>query len=304
MPAPLETELCGVKLRNPTVLASGILDVSADLMKRCVENGCAAVTTKSIGGEERTGWANPTVIELESGLLNAIGLSCPGYKSMEHEWEKLSKIDAPVIASVFGASVEEFVEVTEFLAQKKPDLFELNISCPNTKEHGMVFGVKCESAAEVVSAVKNVSGKIPVFAKVTPQAHNIAEIAKACEEAGADGITAINTALGMAIDIDARKPILYNKVGGLSGPALKPIAIRCIYQIYEKVNIPIIASGGISNGRDAIEAMMAGASATSIGSAIYYRGIDVFQKVCDEMEAWMKENAVKNVKELIGAAHK
>jgi len=300
----LEIDFAGLKLKNPTVLASGVLGTSAALMKRVFEEGGAgAITMKSIGPEERAGHANPSVLELEHGLLNAVGLPSPGYKNMEEEWNELEERKFPLIASIYGASVEEFVEVSKFVAEKKPDAIEVNISCPNTQEHGQIFGVNETASAEVVSSVKKEIGKIPLIAKLTPQAPNIAAIASACEKAEANAICAINTVAGMAIDIDARKPILCNKFGGISGPAIKPVGIKCVYQIFKAVKIPILGMGGISSGRDAIEYIQAGATAVGIGSGVYYQGIGVFEKVCREMKEWIKENEVKSLEEIRGCAH-
>lgn len=300
----LEIGFAGIKMKNPTVLASGFLGTDSAVLKRVAEEfGCGAATMKSIGPRERMGHANPCVVEWEHGFLNAVGLPTPGYRNMEEEWKGLKKRGFPLIASIYGASVEEFEEVAKAVAKHKPDAIEVNISCPNTKKEGQVFGVCEESAALVVKAVKKEIGQLPLIAKLTPQAWNIGEIAKACEEAGADAICAINTVAGMLINAEARKPVLANRFGGISGPAVKPIALKCVYQIYESVKVPILGMGGISNGRDAIEMVMAGATAIGIGSGIYYRGFGVFGKVCEEMEQWMQENGVKDLKEIRGVAH-
>lgn len=300
----LETEFAGIKLRNPTVLASGILGTNFAVMKRVFEEGGAgAVTMKSIGPSERMGHANPSVIEWEHGLLNAVGLPSPGHQNMEEKWKELQGRGFPLIASIYGASVEEFKLVAKSVAAHKPDAIEANISCPNTKEHGQVFGTCKQASAEVIKTVKKEIGSIPLIAKLTPQAPDIAAIAKTCEQAGADAISAINAVAGMCIDIDARKPVLANRFGGLSGPAIKPIAVKCVYQIFESVKIPILGMGGISNGRDAIEFVQAGATALGIGSGTYYQGIDVFKKVCDEMQQWMKANNVESLEGIRGAAH-
>jgi len=300
----LETNFCGIKLKSPLVLASGILGTSPELMQRIANSGAGAVTTKSIGPIEREGWKNPTVIELEHGLLNAVGLPSPGYNNMEEEFSELNKIKVPWIASVYGSSIEEYVKVAEYVSKKNPSMIELNISCPNSKAHGQIFGINPEIAKEITQKTKQACGKIPIMPKLTPQATDICEIAMACEEGGANAICAINTVQGMAIDIEMRKPVLSNKMGGLSGPAIKPIAIRCVYQIFEKVKIPILGMGGITRGEDAIEMIMAGATAVGVGSAVYYNGIDCFKKINSEMENWMKKNKVKNLEEIKGAAHK
>jgi dihydroorotate dehydrogenase (NAD+) catalytic subunit len=299
----LETTFAGIKMQNPTVLASGLLGTSAEIMKRVAEGGAGAVTMKSIGPAERLGHANPSVVEWEHGLLNAVGLPSPGCENMEEEWTQLQNRNFPLIASIYGASIDEFTAVAKNVAKHKPDAIEINISCPNTKEHGQIFGVSEEASASVVRAVKKEIGPVPLIAKLTPQAYNIAAIAKACEKAGANAITAINTVSGMCIDIDARRPILFNRFGGISGPAIKPIGIKCVYQIFEEVKIPILGMGGITTGRDAIEYVQAGATAVGIGSAVKYRGIEAFKKICTEMQQWMKANDVKSLEEIRGCAH-
>jgi dihydroorotate dehydrogenase (NAD+) catalytic subunit len=300
----ISVSFCRAKMRNPTVLASGFLGVNIEMLKRVVEEGAGAVTFKSIGPRMKSGHRNPSVLAYEWGVINAVGLPSPGYKDMEGELARIKEVGAPVFVSIYGASVEEFCEVAEAVAKYKPAAIELNVSCPNTKAEGMVFGCSEKLASEVVGAVKDVSGSVPVMPKLTPQALDIGKVAKACEEAGADAIAAINTVgPGMLINIEARKPVLDYKKGGISGPAIRPIAVRCVYEIYEAVDIPILGIGGVTEGRDAIELMQAGASTVGIGSGIYYRGIDVFRKVCDEMKIWMGENGYKNVKELVGAAH-
>jgi dihydroorotate dehydrogenase (NAD+) catalytic subunit len=291
------------KLKNPTVLASGILGNSRDILERVYENGCALVTMKSIGPEPRDGHNNPTVIDLGCGLINAVGLPSPGYRNMESEWGELEKRDFPLIASIYGGSVREFQEVAEYVSFKQPDFIEINISCPNTEKHGMIFGINKESAQEVVAAVKKVIN-VPLIAKLTPQAPDIAEVARGCEDAGADAICAINTlGPGMVIDIESAKPVLAFKKGGLSGPMIKPVAVRCIYDIYKAVSIPIIGVGGITTGEDALEMIMAGAALVGIGSAVHYRGIDVFKKVTKEMENWLLKRQL-SLADIKGAAHK
>jgi len=302
--ADLSTELLGLRMKNPTVLAAGFLGISGELLVRVVEEGAGAVTMKPAGPYEREGNANPCVIEWNHGLANCVGLPSPGYRNMEDEWSEIKKAGIPYIAGIYGGSVDEFVEVAKFVAGKKPPLIEVNISCPNTNEHGQIFGTEPESAAEVIGAVKRVCGKVPVMAKLTPNTHKFIEVAKACEEAGADALSAINTlGPGMFIDIEARKPVLSFKTGGLSGAAVRPIAVRCVYQLYENVKVPIVGMGGVENGKDAIEMVMAGATCVGIGSAIHKCGLGVFKKVCTEMESWMDANNVKNLEEIRGSAH-
>jgi dihydroorotate dehydrogenase (NAD+) catalytic subunit len=299
----MAVQFLGKTLNNPMVLASGVLGNSRDILERVHENGCGLVTMKSIGPEPRDGHKNPTVIDLGSGMINAVGLPTPGYLNMDNEWESLEKREFPIIASIYGGSVEEFQKVARFVSLKKPDFIEINISCPNSEKHGMIFGVNPESSRDVVLAVKKVIN-VPLIAKLTPQALDIGEIAKACEDAGADAVCAINTlGPGMVIDIESHMPILAFKKGGLSGPMIKPVAVRCVFDIFNAVNIPIIGLGGVTTGEDAIEMIMAGASLVGIGSAVRQRGIDVFAKVAKEMNSWLSDHNL-SMEDIKGAAHK
>ena len=302
----LSTKFCGVELGNPTRLASGILGVNAGQIIRVARKGAGAVTMKSIGPRERHGHNNPTVVEWEHGLLNAVGLPTPGYKNYDEEFEELKelkKLGVPLIASVYGSKWDEFAEVAAYVAGKKPELIELDISCPNTEWQDIQFACDPEISGKIVSSVKDVAGKIPVIAKLTPAATSPVQVGKACEEAGADALCAGNTMPGMLIDADAKKPVLAFRIGGISGPALKPINLKVTYDLFEKVQIPIIGEGGISNGRDALEYVMAGATLCGIGSAVWQGGIGVFKKTCSEMERWMKENGYSKLEQLRGVAH-
>lgn len=299
----METRFLGKKLNNPTVLASGVLGNSKAILERVHHNGCGLVTMKSIGPEPRDGHKNPTVVDLGCGMINAVGLPTPGYLNMEPEWQALENRSFPLIASIYGGSVDEFKAVAEYVSSKNPDFIEINISCPNSEKHGMIFGINADSTKAVVRAVKDVI-KVPLIAKLTPQAPDIGEIARACESEGADAICAINTVgPGMIIDIESALPVLAFKKGGLSGPMIKPIAVRCVFDIYAAVNLPIIGLGGITTGEDAIEMVMAGADIVGIGSAVKYRGIQVFQKVADEMADWLEQHGT-TLEQIKGAAHR
>ena len=298
----MSVDFLGKTLKNPLVLASGVLGNSSDILERVYENGCGLVTMKSIGPEPRDGHKNPTVLDLGSGMINAVGLPTPGYLNMENEWACLEKRKFPLIASIYGGSIEEFQKVAKFVSSKKPDFIEINISCPNSEKHGMIFGVNPESSRDVVSAVRKVIN-VPLIAKLTPQALDIGNIAKACEDAGADAICAINTlGPGMVIDIESQMPVLAFRKGGLSGPMIKPVAVRCVYDIYKAVTIPIIGLGGVTTGKDAIEIIMAGASLVGIGSGVKYRGIDIFTKVAQEMNSWLSDHNLC-MEDIKGAAH-
>ena len=290
-------------LHTPMVLASGVLGNNKAILERVWENGCGLPTMKSIGPLPREGHKNPTVIDLGNGMINAVGLPSPGYLNMEEEWQELSDRAFPINASIYGSSIEEFIRVAEFVSAKGPDFIELNISCPNSDKHGMIFGVNAKSSHDVVAAVKKVI-QVPLIAKLTPAAPDIGTIAKACEDAGADAICAINTAgPGMVIDIESRSPVLAFKKGGLSGPMIKPIAVRCVYDIFRSVSIPIIGLGGISTGKDAVEIIMAGATLVGIGTAVRYRGITVFDNVNKEINHWLAAHGT-TMEEIRGAAHR
>ena len=300
----LTIDLCGIKLANPTVLPSGFLGTSKSLLKRVADNGAGAATIKSVSFEAREGHKNPTVIPFEAGLLNAVGYSNPGAEETAREFANLEDLSIPVIASVIGTEAGDFVRVVDKLSASGFSAIELPLSCPHTPGFGLLAGQGTpESTNEIVSAVRKAT-KLPIFVKLSPNIPEIGNLAKAAEDAGANAITAVNTlGPGMIINIEARNPVLAYRVGGVSGQALRPIATRCVYDIYEAVKIPIIGTGGISTGRHAIEMIMAGATAIGVGTGIYERGIDIFRKICREMEAWMSENNFNTVDEMIGIAH-
>ena len=298
----LETEIFGLRLKNPTILASGIMGSTGASLKRiAIEGGAGAVVTKSVGIEARAGHDNPTVIEVPGGLLNAVGLSNPGVGEFEVEIVAAKEGGVPVIASVFGFSVEEFGEVAKQAEDYGADAIELNLSCPNVRKAGTVYGKSPKLSRSVVENVKS-RVRVPVIAKLTANTDDVVEVARACVEGGCDGITAINTLAAMKIDIQTKSPVLSNKTGGLSGPSIKPVALRCVYEIAGELDIPVIGCGGIATGEDALEFLMAGASAVEIGTAVRLRGIGVFERVSGEIEAFMKEEGYKNLQEIIGAA--
>ena len=301
----ISTKLNKIRLRNPTVLASGILGVTGASLLNVARNGAGAVTFKSIGMHEREGHKCPIILPLENGLINAVGLCCQGIDECLDEVKFAVKYsNVPVIANIFASDIKEFGKVASLVSEAKPDLIEINVSCPNVQsEFGKPFGMDAKITRKVTEVVKN-NTKIPVFVKLTPNTPELKQIAKSVEDAGADGITAINTVgPGMIINIETGKPVLQNKAGGLSGPMIKPIAVRCVYDIYNSVKIPIIGTGGVSFGKDAIEMMMAGASAVGIGTAVLERGIDVFSKVSNEIREFMELNGYTKLKQIIGAAN-
>ena len=284
------------------MLASGIMDEDAGSMQRIIDCGAGAIVTKSIGMQPRDGYLNPTILELEHGLLNAMGLPNPGIEEYGSEMKKLKSSKTPIIGSIFGADVKEFIALAEKMEQYGASAVELNVSCPHAKRYGLEVGCDTTLLQKIVSSVKK-QVDIPVWVKISPNVTNIVDIAKAAEQGNADAIVAINTVKGMKIDLETKRPILANKIGGYSGSAIKPIGIRCVYDISTQVHIPVIGVGGITTGEDAIEYFMAGASAVQIGSAVYYRGVDVFRSICEEIEQWMSSHQVKKITKLIGAAH-
>ncbi|MBI2549768.1 dihydroorotate dehydrogenase [Candidatus Woesearchaeota archaeon] len=301
----ISTKILNVKLTNPTILASGIVGISGAACCYAAKNGAGAIIPKSIGPREREGHNNPILVEFKGGFLNAVGLPNAGIDNSLGEIEfAMKNAGVPVIPSIFGGTKEEFGMVAEKMATLKPQLIEVNLSCPNTgSDFGEAFALNAKEAADVIRIVKSKT-KVPIIAKLAPNVPSIKKIAKAVEEAGADAISAINTMPGMVIDVKTAKPVLHNKQGGVSGHAIKPIAVNCIYDIYEAVKIPIIGMGGVTTGEDAVEMIMAGAVAVEIGTAIYYRGIDVFRKVSDEIKQFMEENSYGRISDMIGIAHK
>ncbi len=304
----ITTKIAGVKLSNPTVLASGILGVTGHSLVNLANNcGAGAVTCKSVSLKPRFGHHNPIILSYGPGLINAVGLSTAGIDEAKEELRLVVKNShAPLIASIFASTIREFGEVSEKISEIKPAMIEVNVSCPNVQnEFGMPFGTDQKLTSKITGTVKNSAGKIPVAIKLSPNVTNIVAIAKAAEDAGADAITAINTVgPGIVIDVKTKKPVLANKRGGLSGPAIKPIAVKCVWDIYNAVEIPIIGTGGVNNGNDALEMILAGASAVGVGSAVYYNGPKVFAKITSEMRQIMNENGWTSIKELIGGANK
>ncbi len=298
----LQTKLCGITLKNPTILASGILGISKESVGRIAKAGAGAVTLKSLCHEERIGLPAPNMFVFEQGMLNAVGLPGQGIDSAVKDFVRLDNLSVPVIGSIFGYKIEHFGVVAKKMAALKPAMIELDISCPHM-DYEKPFYADADAIRKICALSKEAAGKIPISAKLSPNVYNFKELALAAEEGGADAITAINAASGMKIDLEMGKPILGNKIGGVSGPALKPIAVRCVYEAYGSIDIPIIGTGGITTGEDAIEMIMAGATGIGIGTGIYYRGIDIFRKVCDEMEQWMKAHKIKNLNEIRGIAH-
>ena len=289
----------GIEMKNPVTVASGTFGYGREYSDFFDLGELGAVITKGTSLKPKSGNKPPRVCETASGMLNSIGLQNPGVKYFaENDLPNLRKFDTKIIVNACGNSIDEYVELCKILNKLDIDGVELNLSCPNVKEGCMAFGNTYEGVKEVTSQVRKVLDK-PLIVKLTPNVTDIVSIAKAVEDAGADGVSLINTLLGMKIDIDKRKPALANKTGGLSGPAIKPVAVRMVYQVAKAVNIPILGMGGIVNGEDAIEFMLAGATAVSIGAGNF---IDPYTsiKTIEGIEEYMKKYNVNDINEIIG----
>jgi dihydroorotate dehydrogenase (NAD+) catalytic subunit len=303
----LTADLCGVRLPNPTVVASGILGLTHEVMVRLARQGAGAVTTKSCSLNPRPGYPNPVVLNWRSGLINAVGLSNPGVEVMVEEIraarEKLAPLGVPVVASIFADTIYGFGNIARFMSEGEPDLIEVNISCPNIDHrYQHMFAADPYVAAQVTRRVK-LNTDIPVLVKLSPNVTSIVSVAQAVVEAGADGITAINSlGPGLILDIDTRRPVLAHGAGGVSGPAIRPIAVRCVQAICQAVNVPVVAVGGVTTGRDLVEMILVGATAVGIGSAVYYRGMDVFGEACRGLRSYMLKHNYRSLDEFRGAA--
>lgn len=296
--------LCGIKIDNPIIPASGTFGYGHEFAKIYDINVLGTFSFKGTTAEERFGNPTPRTAECTSGVINAVGLQNPGVeKVIAEELPKLREcFHKKVIANVGGFSTEEFVSNAEKL--EKEDIvgwLEINISCPNLRAGGKSPGLKPETAAEVIGAVRKITKK-PVIAKLSPNVTDIAEIAKACESAGADGISMINTLLGMRIDIKRRKPVIANKMGGFSGPAVFPVALRMVYQVYEAVKIPIIGIGGVTSAEDVLEMMMAGATAVGVGAANLINPY-ACPEIIERLPSLMEELGIEKLTDIIGGAH-
>ena len=304
--ASLDLNFLGLHTRNPLVLASGILGTSPSLMARCALEGAGGITSKSCGPEPRAGHSNPVALAWDGGVINAIGLTNPGAKEevplLRETKKRLAAMGVPLFASIFAPTVAQFGEIARVIAEAEPDLIEVNISCPNVgSEFGTPFSASAESAAAVTRAVRR-AVSLPISVKLAPNVPNISEIAHAAAEEGADAITAVNTMSAMLIDPYAAKSVLSNRTGGLSGPALKPIALRCVAEIAAQVSLPIIGTGGVSSGLDTVEMIMAGATLVGIGSAVWRDGPGVFEQIVRELQAFMDGEGYDRLEEMRGKA--
>jgi dihydroorotate dehydrogenase (NAD+) catalytic subunit len=273
-------------------------------MQRVADAGAGAIVTKSVGVEPRPGYPNPTIVQTEGGLINAMGLPNPGITDFVEEITYAKRVlKVPLIVSIFGYTSEEYAIAAGKAVKAGADAVELNVSCPHVKDTGHEIGQNPKTLSEVVEKVK-ASVKEPVIVKLSPNVTDIVEIAKTAVKAGADGLTAVNTVKALAIDIEAQMPILSNVKGGLSGPAIKPIALRCVYEIFEAdLKVPIFGCGGISDWRDAVEFLLAGASAVQIGTAIAMKDPTVFQTINKGLNSYLMKKGYGSVKEIVGLSH-
>ena len=297
----LSVELCGVALDNPVIPASGTFGFGKEMAEIYDINILGSISFKGTTRDARFGNPTPRIAECPSGLINSVGLQNPGVDAVvAHELPELRKIfRKPIVANISGFSIEEYVECCQKLdKEEQVAILEVNISCPNVHNGGMAFGTSPESAAAVTKAVKAVTTK-PVFIKLSPNVTDIVAIAKACEEAGADGITLINTMLGMRIDIARRKPVIANKMGGFSGAAIFPIAVRMVYQVAHAVKIPVIGCGGVSSAEDVVEMMMAGATAVQVG-AENLRNPYACKEIIEALPDVMERLGIEKLSDIIG----
>jgi len=297
----LEVNVAGLKLKNPLILASGILGVSSSLMNRLSKTGLGAITTKSIGPLPRIGFKNPSIVEVQSGtFINSVGLGNPGIDNFVQEIKDFkNKTRFPLFVSVFGHNDDAYVEVASKAEKAGADAIEINVSCPHSEV--ACIGIDKHLTRNLVSKIKNTIS-IPVFVKLNPNVTNIVDIALAAEQGGADAVVAINTMEAMAINIDTHRPILSHGTGGLSGKAIHHIAIKKVYDLFKHVKIPIIGCGGISNWQDVIEFFLAGSTAVQIGT-LFYNGFEIIKEIIDELRNYLKQSNLKSITEIIGITH-
>jgi dihydroorotate dehydrogenase (NAD+) catalytic subunit len=295
----LSVDICGVKLKNPVIAASGTFGFGKEHAEHIDLNKIGGISVKGLTLKPRQGNKPPRVAETPAGMLNSVGLQNPGVHSfVENEIPFLRQYSLAVIANIAGNTIDEYCEMAEILSDADIDAIELNVSCPNVKAGCVAFGNTPSGIEEITSHVKKYCKK-PLIVKLTPNVTNISEIAAAAEDAGADALSLINTLLGMVIDIETRRPVLANNTGGLSGPAVKPVAVRMVHEVYRTVKIPVIGMGGISTGNDAIEFMLAGAAAVMVGTAgLIYP--DACIKVCDGIEQYMRKHGLKCTADVTG----
>jgi len=296
----LELNISELKLNSPLILASGILGVSYSTMKRLVDEGLGAITTKSIGPKPRKGYKNPSIIEIYPGtFLNSVGLGNPGIDNFMPEIKEIKKFKFPLIVSVFGDTIESYIKVALKAEQAGADAIEINISCPHAEVSSI--GINKDLTFSIVKSIKE-ELKVPLFVKLNPNVTNLGEIALAAQNGGADAVVAINTLAAMKVDINTKRPILSHGSGGLSGNAIHPIAIKMVYDLYKILEIPIIGCGGASNWQDIIEFILVGASAVQIGTVLH-QGLDIITDIITGLKKFLIDNEYGSISELKGLAH-
>jgi dihydroorotate dehydrogenase (NAD+) catalytic subunit len=302
--AQLGVSVAGIALRNPLLLASGVWGETGESLVGAYEAGAAAVVTKSIGRAPRPGYPNPTVEAYGRwGFLNAMGLPNPGIEEYPQEIATARRAGVPVIGSVFGHDADEFAELAERIARSDVCAIELNLSCPHAEGFGTEVGGTPEAVEQITRAVA-ARVKIPVIAKLTPNTSDIAALARAAEAGGAAAVSAINTVRGLAISPELQRPVLSHGLGGLSGPAIKPVGLACVWQIYRAVKLPILGIGGIMTADDVLEYVLAGARAVQVGTAVAFDGIRVFTQIAADLDARLAAMGVDRLEALVGAAHR
>jgi dihydroorotate dehydrogenase (NAD+) catalytic subunit len=298
----LAVSIAGLSMQNPTMLASGIMGETGPSLAKMAKWGAGALVTKSIGIEPRKGYPNPTLVELPFGYLNCMGLPNPGIEDFGEEMFVATRAGIPIVGSIFGSNEDDFAMLSGRMEDYGASALELNLSCPHAEGYGMELGTDPDLIRGIVSSVKE-SVDIPVFTKLTPNTEKIVEVGMAVQDGNGDGVVAINTVKAMFINVEMRKPVLSNITGGLSGPAIRPIGVRCVYELYQALEIPIIGVGGIENWRDALEYVMAGANAVQIGSSLGRKGLDTFTEILGGIESYMSIYGFKSIMEMVGIAH-
>lgn len=297
--ADLSVKFCGINFKNPIIPASGAFGFGREYENFYPLSKLGGIATKGTTLEKRQGNPAPRIAETKSGMLNSVGLQNPGIDYfLKNEMPYLEKKNTVIIANIAGSTVEDCVEVARRIENSKVDMIELNISCPNVKEGGVAFGVCASSAHNITAAVKAVTTK-PLMVKLSPNVTSIVEIAKAVELAGADAVSLINTLLGMRIDINSKRPILHNNVGGLSGGAVFPVAVRMVWQVANAVKIPVCGMGGVSTWQEAVEMMIAGASLIQVGAALFSNPMAPIE-IIDGMNKYLDDNNIKSINDIVG----
>ena len=295
----MKVNINGIEFKNPVIAASGTFGFGEEFNDFYDVGILGGISSKGLTIEPKQGNEGIRVVETPSGMMNSVGLQNPGIESFIHnELPHMKRFGTNIIANIGGGCIEDYIAAVTKINDTDVDMIELNISCPNVKHGGMAFGIKSNVAYDVVKEIRGLTTK-PLMVKLSPNAENIVEMALKCQEAGADSISLINTLKGMAIDVYKRKPVFNNVTAGLSGPAVKPIALRMVYEVSKAVDIPVIGLGGISNGKDAIEFMMAGASAIQIGTINFINPM-AGKEIVEEMESFLKDQGIKDINEIVG----